>query len=296
MREEPVHAIIGGTVAAAVRRAEKGLGASERRVVHFILSNPEAVLRMSAGELAREVRTAKSTVSRACQTLGFAGFQDLRLALSSDLALEASKRRQLDLTEDSSATDVLASVVELSTATLESIRSSVTAAQLDAAVDAVRSAHRLLVIGAGTSSMTAQDMAYRLSLLGLNIIAPVDAIAQHSLATQMEPGDVCVAISHTGMTRQTIDSALTAQQQGARVVAITSFSTAQLAQIANVSLVAGGIERGFRLESMSSRLAHLALIDTLFVYIALRTAEKSSAAIEMSSAIAAHHARQGKSI
>lgn len=292
MQNEPM---TGGTVAAAARRTEKGLGASERRVVHYILSNPEATLRMSADQLAGEVQTAKSTVSRACQTLGFTGFQDLRLALSSDLALEASKRRQLDLTEDSSASEVLASVVELSTATLESIRSSVPAQQLELAVQEVRSARRLLVVGAGTSSTTAQDMAYRFSLLGLNIIAPVDAIAQHSLAAQMGPDDVCVAISHTGETRQTIDTALTAQQGGARLVAITSFSTARLAEIADVTLVAGGIERGFRLESMSSRLAHLALIDTLFVYIALRTPEESSAAIRVSSAVTAHHAHPGKS-
>ena len=71
-----------GSVLLRVRAALPLLGPSERRVAQVILDRPGAVTEWSTAELATEAGTSTATVVRACQNLGFRGFQHLRLEVA----------------------------------------------------------------------------------------------------------------------------------------------------------------------------------------------------------------------
>ena len=71
-----------GIVLLRVRAALPLLGPSERRVAQVILDRPGAVTEWSTAELATEAATSAATVVRACQNLGFRGFQHLRLEVA----------------------------------------------------------------------------------------------------------------------------------------------------------------------------------------------------------------------
>jgi DNA-binding MurR/RpiR family transcriptional regulator len=159
----------------------------------------------------------------------------------------------------------------------------------DRVVALLDAADRVLVAGVGSSAPIVQDVAYRLLTIGLRTEAPLDVHVQHVAASLLSASDVCLAISHTGSTRETLATVRLAAAAGARTVAVTSFFRSPLTELADLSLVTGSKETAFRVEAMSSRLAHLAVLDALFVALAARNRDRAMAAQDAYSGVLAEH-------
>ncbi|MFB7918430.1 SIS domain-containing protein [Streptomyces sp. NPDC056061] len=72
-----------------------------------------------------------------------------------------------------------------------------------------------------------------------------------------------MAISHTAATRSTVDTARRAREAGAEVVGLTSYAQSPLSEICTHTLVAGGQDLVFGLETTTSRIAHPVTVDAL---------------------------------
>jgi RpiR family carbohydrate utilization transcriptional regulator len=66
---------------------------SERRVVELILADAEGIVETTAQDLADRAGVARSTVIRTCQSLGYRGYPQLRVALARELAQPAVANR-----------------------------------------------------------------------------------------------------------------------------------------------------------------------------------------------------------
>src|SRR3982751_6041831 len=66
---------------------------SERRVVELILADTVGIVETTAQDLADRAGVARSTVIRTCQSLGYRGYPQLRVALARELA-QAGGREQ----------------------------------------------------------------------------------------------------------------------------------------------------------------------------------------------------------
>ena len=100
-------------------------------------------------------------------------------------------------------------------------------------------------------------------------------------AALLTPGDVVVAISHSGATRDTLDALEVARRSGATTVAITNFPRSPLATGSDHVLTTAARETTFRSGATASRLAQLTVIDCVFVGLAQRTYETSQRALEL---------------
>lgn len=289
--EVPSGPLASGAVLAQIQSAMPSLVPSARRAMEVIIAEPEAVTRYSAADLADRADTAASTVVRACQQAGFTGFQDLKLALVRDLALRGSEQLGFahELDTDSPPVEVLNTILTASSRALADATSTVDPVAFAGALDALHTRRKVLFVGNGQSSSPVRDASYRMRMLGLSTAAPQDAITQHIAARQMGDEGVCLAMSHSGATRETLQAAETAKAYGAYVIAVTSFRRSPLADIADASLVAGSPRQGFRLEDTASRLAHLAITDALFVGLALRDPDGSSEYLNAIGEIYAEH-------
>ncbi len=271
----------GGTsqpVLARTRSLLPSLQASDARVAKVILEQPDAVIYRSVSEVAEAAETSSATVVRCAQKLGFRGFHDLKLALARERATFQAVQPQGDQAIDERIA-VLAQVTSAGAQTVRDAAALVDPAAFEATVSALAAARRVLFAGVGTSAPLTQDAAYRFSAIGLRADAYADAHVQHFQALQLDAHDVCVAISHTGSTRETLEVAQAAHGSGACTVAITSFASSPLTEIADQVIVAGTREVAFQLEAMASRLAHLALLDALLVAVAARDQDRAQAAL-----------------
>ncbi|AIJ22223.1 MurR/RpiR family transcriptional regulator [Amycolatopsis methanolica] len=259
-----------------------GSVAERARAAQVLLARGSDVVRMSVSEIAAAAGTGVGTVVRTCQSLGFKGVQDAKIALAQNLA-------PLVIDRGDSPADVLAKLAASSADALQRARSSVDAAALKRAAGMLAAATRVLVLGVGTSAPLAQDAAYWLLTLGIAAEAPADVHVQHVRAGLPRPGDVVVAVSHTGATRETVSADRRATESGAAVVAVTSFATTPLTEVADAALVAGGLETRCRVEAMTSRLAHLVVLDALFVSLLLAEPARSAEAQALVADVLSEH-------
>lgn len=290
-RERP-HAVpasgLPGAVAERVRAALSGLAPSEARAVRVLLERGADVIHLSVSEAAAAAGVGIGTVVRACQSLGFTGFQDAKIALSRDV-LPAGEQPVEDIGAGDGPREVLAKLAVGTGEVLRRAAAGVDPEDLNRAVRLVRAAGRVLVLGVGTSAPLAQVAAYRLLTFGVVAESPADTHVQHVRARLLGPGDVAVAVSHTGTSHETVAAARSAREAGAGVVAVTSFSTSPLIGIADVVLVAGSRGSAYRAEAVASSFAHLLVLEALFVCVELADSARAAAARDLAAGVLAEH-------
>jgi RpiR family transcriptional regulator, carbohydrate utilization regulator len=277
-----------GSVAERARAASGSLPPAEARVVQALLVRGAGVIHASVSEVAAAAEAGVGTVVRACQSLGFKGFQAAKIALAQDL-VPLDERPQEDLSNDDEPLDVLTKLAGSSSEALRRATASVSATGLARAIELLASARRVLCLGVGTSAPLAQDAAYRLATIGIDADAPTDVHVQHVRARLLTADDVALAVSHTGATQETLGAVHGASEAGAAIIAITSFTTTPLTDLADVALVAGGRETSYRVEAMASRMAHLLVIDTLFTSLILADPRRARPAQQRVADVLAEH-------
>jgi RpiR family transcriptional regulator, carbohydrate utilization regulator len=129
-------------------------------------------------------------------------------------------------------------------------------------------AKRVEFYGLGNSGIVAMDAQHKFFRLGVPTVAYADPHIHAMAASLLGAGDTVVAISGSGRTIDLIRSIEIALESGASVVAIAP-SGSPVAKLATVHLMADVPEDLDVYTPMTSRMVHLALIDTLSVGVAV---------------------------
>ncbi|MBV6756916.1 MurR/RpiR family transcriptional regulator [Rhodococcus opacus] len=240
------------TTLARLRAGLATLGPGEQRVARVVLAEPAAVVELSTAELASASGTSPATVVRACQRLGFRGFQHLRLELA----------RVTPDPEAAAATPVdtaFRAAAEALTAT----RATIDPAGFAAVVDLIVRARRILLVGNGFSSPPIQDAALRFTTVGRSVEAPLDILGQQFSARLLTDRDVCLAVSYSGANTHTLRACAAARDRDAAVVAITSYSNTPLTRISDHVLWAGAGVHENEADSFSARISQLTILYAL---------------------------------
>ena len=277
-------------VLAQIRSALPSLRPSDAKVARVVLEAPDAAMSQTVAELASAAAVADATVIHFCKELGFSGFQHLKFALARDhVPVSSLLHEQQRLGTSSGTADVIAGVLRSTVRALDDVSGTLDLQHFEAVVDAILHARRICVIGALPSLMLAEDAAYRFSTIGRPAEAPASDTAQRIACTLLEPGDLCLVISHTGATKQSFAALDTATSAGATTAAITSFARSRLASSVDHALIAGAAAVSVRVEAMASRFAHLAVIDALYVAVVLRDEDSALRARRVADAIHADY-------
>lgn len=263
---------------AHVRGSLPPLQAAEGRVAQLLMQQPARVIFTSVAEMAELASTSGATVVRCAQKLGFKGFHDLKVALAEELAATAPAITPAHAERDPRLA-ALAQVTAAGAATVRDAAALVDAELFDATVDALDLAQRVLVVGVGSSAALCQDAASRFTAIGLHTEAPTDVHDQHLRARLLNAEDVCLVLSHTGASRETLSATRAAIEGGATTVAVTSFATSPLTKLVDHPIVAGTRAVAPHLAPLATRLAHLALLDSLVVAVAERNEPRTRSAL-----------------
>lgn len=274
-------------LAEDIRSRTAGLSRSEQQVARVVLADPTKVFEMSVTGLATASGTSVGSVVRFCQRLGLRGFQDLKLRLARETEPLDEQVSSGQLHGDD-VRGVLAHVLTGSARALQDAVASVDPTVLDRVVDRLIGARRVVFVAVGTSAPLAADIAYRLTTVGLPAVFPADVHVQHVTARMLGPEDVCFAVSHTGSTTETLSAVRSASDAGATTVALTSFVDSPLTAVSDHVLVAGSRETSYRIEAMTSRLVHLAVLDAVYVAVTLRD-PRSPAALAATADVLVEH-------
>lgn len=249
-------------------REEVQLRRSERRVADAVMTDPAATVRRTLSEIAVDAQVSEPTVVRFCRAIGFSGFRQFQITFAQALAVQGEMDGAA-MTSRNPSDDLIGSIFSNHVTALNSVRDRLGKNDIERAIGMLIDARRIEFFGVGASGAVAIDAQHKFFRLGLPTLAYTDPHMQIMSAATLTPGDVVVAISHTGRTKDVLESVLTARDVGASVIAITS-PRSPLAEAASLTLPVDTEEDTDLYTPMMSRLAHLAVIDVLATGIALR--------------------------
>lgn len=258
---------VSNRMKAAIRALTPSLVPSEAKVARALLEHADDIADWSAARLAADTGTSPATVIRACQSLGYTGLNEFRDAL---------KRADMDIaTRLSGAGDEVAAVLEQTvTAGIEQLQAMASILDGDEfarAVTALAQARRVLMVTVSDLAMLGQYAVFHFALIGRTAEAPTDVITMHAIASMLEPGDVCLAVGHTGTNAITIRICQAAAAAGATVIAVTSFARGALADLAGIHLAVGTPQQENLTHSMTRiRVGQMLIVDALQNALALR--------------------------
>jgi RpiR family carbohydrate utilization transcriptional regulator len=265
------------TVSAILSRIKQlypSFGSASRRIADFVRQSPQEVVHMTVSELAERVGTSEGSIVGFCKTLGATGFQQLKIVLAQELVTPVQMIHE-DLEPGDSAATVIAKIFSSNVQTLHDTEVTLDARALEQAVEAIRGAKRIELYGVGSAASIAEDAHYRMLRIGLNARVVVDPHIQVVSASLCDPSVTTLTISHSGSTHETVTATRLAKEAGARTICITNFGRSPLHAFSDIVLSTMARETKFRTEAMTSRLAQLAIIDTLIACLALADYERS---------------------
>lgn len=257
-----------------IATALPSLQPTERRVLELVLAEPERVVEATAQQVADLIGVGRASVVRACQSIGYKGYPQLRVALAAELA-----HREAQVDYGSSALGQIRADIAALAAALPQITAVLAEDTVERAVDTLARAARLLVLANGLSAPLATDMAMRLTAVGRTADFVADSIGQQIAARGLGPDDACVVISGSGANEASLRVARAARSGGATVIAVTSFRDSPLGELADTELVIAPAATTFRRElERTSRTALAVLVESLVGIVAARRGPHSTAA------------------
>ena len=245
------------------------LRAAEQRVADFILKHAEELIYLTVTELAERTQTSESTVVRLCQKIGYKGYQEFKIVLARDL-VEPTDAIYERIEEQDSLDAIKTKVFAANAQALQDTLEVLDDLELQRAIDAVATAKRVEIYGVGGSGSIAVDAYHKLLKLGIAAIAISDSDLMGMSAALLRPGMVALGISHTGMSRDVCEALDHAKAGGATTICITHRATSPITKVADIKLFTAAKETAFRSDAMSSRIAQLSIIDTIYVGVALK--------------------------
>ena len=263
-------------VSLKIKLIYKSLGAAEKKIADWIAENPGKIISLSIVELAEKCKCSEATIVRFSRKVGLEGYQDLKISLAS----ESKPVVSTTISANDSADEMFDKVCNEIYCSLELTKKALDPAALSAAANAICSAGKIAAFGLGNSASVAQDASHKFIRAGLNATAYSDNHMQMIAASHLSEGDVALGVSHSGSSKDIVDALRVAREHGAKTVAITNVGRSPIDKVSDILLHTSSTETDYTILALNSRIAQLAIIDTLYYYVVYNLSNKAIEAIK----------------
>lgn len=240
----------------------------EKLIAEYLLSNKKSIISMSAKEIGDITNTSAPTVVRFSKKIGFDSLNEMKLQLSLNLQSDDNSDFEYlhsDLSTKNIIRGVKSSIDSIMNQTIGLLKEE----ELEKAIELLNKAKNVYIFSVGSSSLVGMDFYYKLSRINVRCIAHSDTHLQMTASALMEEGDVAIAISYSGETKEVLKCVYNAKNYGIPVISITRASINNtLADMSDIVLRVPFVEKSLREGAMSSRISQLAVIDMLFLGMA----------------------------
>lgn len=252
----------------------ESLSKMERKTAECMAENQDKLIYSSITELAELAGTSEATVTRVCTKLGYSGFQALKVSVARELVSQQEKIHE-DLKADSPPEMIIDKIFSSAIDTLTMTRKALDGKAVAGSIEALCRARRIVIVGNGNSGAIALDAQHKFLRIGLDASAYTDDHMQMIAVVSMTKEDVLIAISHSGSSRDVAEAMQLAKEKGATVISITNNGISPVSKLADIRLYTYSQETKYRTYAISSRMAELTIIDTLYTGVSLRLGDKA---------------------
>ena len=258
---------------------------TEKKIADYLLLDPTHILPLYITELAERCGASEATIVRFARRLGYEGYQQLKLAIAAEG--ESSHAVNENITDGDEPCEIFSKICEDIYCSLEKTKRQICGAELKRCCDALLGAKKILVLGLGNSASIAQDASHKMFRLGLNAHAFTDNHMQAIATAHAGEGSVVIGISHSGASRDIVEALKVARAGGAKTIAVTKHGPSPIRRVSDVVLDTVSDETNYRILGLSSRIAQLAIVDTIYSYLVLHVEDAKESIERTEAALAA---------
>ena len=240
------------------------MGKAEKRIADWIFENPGKIISLSIVELAEQCGCGEATIVRFAKRLKLNGFQELKYSLAAE---NGGSPASTNITESDSAFEIYQKVCNDIYLSLEKTKSSLKEELIGEAAEKICKAEKIVVFGLGNSSAIAMDASHKFLRAGLNAIAYTDNHMQMIAASHLGENDIAIGISHSGSSKDIVEALKVAKEHNATTITITNSGKSPILKQSDIVLATASEETQYSILALNSRIAQLAIIDTLYFYI-----------------------------
>ncbi|MDQ0150620.1 MurR/RpiR family transcriptional regulator [Eubacterium multiforme] len=241
---------------------------SDKALIKYIEANLDEVIYKSISEIARESNIGEATITRFTKKAGFNGFQDFKVTLAKELSIE--KKTSVISSHVHKDEGVMETANKLLKATIDVLDGTV--CKIDKNIinqcrELILTAKKVYFIGIGYSGVVAIDSNYKFMRIGLNTVSITDSHTMVIMSSIMNRGDVVVAISHSGTTKEILKTVELAKENKVKVISLTEDTNNPLRNLADAELTYVSSETILETGSLSSKIQQIFLMDLVYTEV-----------------------------
>lgn len=245
---------------------------TERSIAQFFLENPQQVLELSGRKIAQELYLSASTIVRFCQKLGYSGFEAFREDYASEIDYLNSNFQQIDPNlpfklEDSDY-QISNKIGHLYSETIKDTQNLIDFKVLEQARYFLTQHETIYIHSVGDLLVAAYNFKNKMTRLGKQVEVIDRADSAYVTASHATEKACFILISYSGETNQLMRVARRINDLELPLIALTSFGSNALSELADVTLYLSTHERLVNnLGNFSSVLSAAYLLDVLYACI-----------------------------
>lgn len=266
------------SILTEIRTKYNEFSPTQKNIADFILENLDKVILLSIGDLAGYCNTSETTIMRFMRKLGYDSYQVFKVMIAQEIAENTTQSIYEEIRENDDVRQIAKKVIFSTVNSIEDLNNLLDNDTLQRVVEKIKNARRVLIFGSGASGAIAYDAFHKFSRLGINVVNCLDSHMMSILSAHTNPDELLIAISHSGESREILDAAELAKENGAAIVAITSYKHSSLTKYADEVIYSSTNETKYRSDAMVSRIIQLVIIDILYVAYVLN---QGKSAIEL---------------
>ena len=259
------------------------LSKKEKEVCSYLMDHSKDVIHMAISELAERCSTSEPSLVRLAKKLGYKGYQAMKISIAQE-AIDTTQQIYESLAPSDTTPIIVDKVFNSNIKALQDTLKLGNKENIEKAIELIIHSKHLIFYGIGGSNIIALDGQHKFLRIGFLPLAFSDSNVQLMSAVTLGPGDVVIAISHSGASEATIEMVEFASKAGAKIITITDYNRCPILKHSDVQLFTSSSETAFKPEALSSRIAELSIIDSLFVGTVMKRYTESFEYIKMTRA------------
>lgn len=239
----------------------------QRKIAAYINESYDKAAFMTASKLGKTVGVSESTVVRFAVELGYEGYPEMQKAMQEMVMNRLTSVQRIGITNDRIGNqDVLSMVLQADADKLRQTSEMISREAFRKAVDAIRTARRIYVLGVRSAATLANFAAYYLNYMfdNVHVITVSGAGEMFENLVGVTDEDVVLAFSFPRYSTATLKAAQYCRSVGATVVGLTNSNASPLAQSCDLVLLA----KSDMVSLVDSLVAPLSVVNALLVSLA----------------------------
>lgn len=249
------------TVVMKIMSLQSSFTSSENEISQFVIKNQDFVITNTITELAKKIGTSEASVNRFCKKIGYKGFNSFKISLA-----QSNFNSGITTTNEGNLSD--ANVIEsmsndyrqmiLNTSAMMNEQDLTSSAQL------IKEAKCIHIIALINTSFVANEFAFKLGLIGLNVKVHIDILDIHLCVPNLEENDLVIAIVPSLLSKDIYPTLINAKERSAKIILITSYDSAKFNDIIDIKLITPDKIIAKNSFSLSNSLMSLFVVDLIF--------------------------------